>query len=261
MAGFVARMKRRNIALALGAVALVLAALVARESIMDRESPLAAFARDFSGNDPAIVGAARAFADNPPSDPETVGFYGSEDYPADMRAFLATVSLLDDAEKLYAIEDKYSQEIFQLWAEDGTIDPAQLPPAAKAVFGPLMSGGIDPDDPAVAAYRQTVWNSYARAAVELEQHILERGKALLSVDATEGDTMFFALVPPEIAERWRDTALAEVGGYRSGVRAPMGDRFWDHLSYAVGDALASGDVEGYPPGTRLRRDSIPFAER
>jgi hypothetical protein len=44
---------------------------------------------------------------------------------------------------------------------------------------------------------------------ELERDLESRGKALLSIDATDGDTMFFALVDSVIAKKWRNKALAE----------------------------------------------------
>ncbi|AHE55274.1 hypothetical protein NX02_18025 [Sphingomonas sanxanigenens DSM 19645 = NX02] len=224
---------------------------------MPTEDPIIAFARDFSGDDAAIVAAAERYLAAPPTDEETIGFYSAGDWPPRHRAFLATVTLLDGKEKLTAVEDKYSYELFALWAEAGVIDPATLPPAAKALFGPLIDGAVPDAD--AAAYRARAWDSYAQATAELEAHIAARGKALLSVDATDGDTMLFALVAPAIADRWRNRALSEHQGYRAGVRAPMWDRLWAHLAYAMRGALVAEDREGYPPGTPRRVEEIPFA--
>ena len=208
-----------------------------------------AFASDFSGGDPAIVERVREMAAAPPTDMETVGFYGGEDYPERSRVFLATVSLLEDAGKLSSIEDKYSAEIFAIWAEDGTIIADALPPLVKAVFGPLRDG----EEPAggVGPYRELVWQNYAQATKDLEHDIAARGKVLLSVDATEGDTMFFALVTPAVAERWQGRALSEQNGYQSGVRPPMWDRLWDNLLYSTGGLMADETQKGLPPGTAV----------
>ncbi|MBH1450063.1 hypothetical protein I5U30_18465 [Stenotrophomonas maltophilia] len=230
---------------------------------MPTEDPIIAFARDFSGNDAVIVAAAERYLATPPTDLETIGFYGADAYPPRHCAFLATVTLLDSKEKLTAVEDKYSYELFALWAETGALDPATLSPAAKGLFGPLIEGST-PDmeadgEAGLAAYQARAWESYAQATADLEAHIAARGKALLSIDATDGDTMLFALVTPAIADRWRNRALSEHEGYRAGVRAPMWDRLWAHLAYAMRGLLVAEDRKGYPPGTPRRMEEIPFA--
>lgn len=216
-----------------------------------------AFASDFSGNDTAIVEKVREMAVNPPSDVETVGFYGAEDYPPRDRLFLATVSLLDNAKKLYSIEDKYTSEIFLIWQEHGILGEEDLPPAAKAVFGPLLVGEQPPGP--IERYHDLVWEKYAEATKELERYMADRGRILLSIDATDGDTMLFALVSPEIAARWRDRALGEHEGYRAGVRSPMWDRFWIYLNYSTRGLMAGEDRKGLPPGIQERVNSIPSA--
>jgi hypothetical protein len=236
---------------------------VTQGNSMPTEDPIIAFARDFSGNDAAIVAAVERYLATPPNDLETIGFYSADAYPPRHRAFLATVTLLDSKKKLTAVEDKYSYELFSLLAEAGVIDPATLPPTAKALFGPLIDSStldIETDGEAgLVAYQARVWENYAQATIDLEAHIAAHGKALVSVDATDGDTMLFALVAPAVADRWRNRALSEHEGYRAGVRAPMWDRFWAHLAYAMRGVLVAEDQQGYPPGTRRRVEEIPFA--
>lgn len=222
--------------------------------------PIIRFAADFSGQDAALVDRVRQMAANPPTDMETIGFYGAEDGTPRNRLFLATVNQLGHAKKLTEIEDKYTAEIFPMWQEQGVIDLKTLPATARAVFGPLMDETTSLDEKAARAYLDLVWTHYAQATQELEHHISERGKVLLSVDATSGDTMLFALVAPEIADRWRDRALSEDEGYRAGVRSPMWDRFWDHLCYSAFDRIGARDRKGLPPGTRPRIEAIPFAQ-
>lgn len=217
-----------------------------------------AFASDFSGNDTAIIQQVRQMAANPPTDQETIGFYSTEDYPARHRLFLATVNLLDTAKKLYSVEDKYSYEIFSIWQDDGVISLGKLPPAAKAVFAPLIDGN-EPQG-GIERYHALVWEKYAQATEELEQYIADHGKVLLSIDATDGDTMFFALVTPDIASRWRDKALSAHNGYYAGIRSPMWDRFWAHLNYATRGMIANEDRKGFPPGTRHSAGTIPLVQ-
>jgi hypothetical protein len=231
---------------------------------MNRENPIIGFARDFSGSDAAIMAKVVGYIAEPPSDLPTIGFYGAEDYSPQTRVFLATVTLLDNSGKIDSVEDKYTCELLWHWRDSGVIDRANLPSTAAAVFGPILD--VDASFPELdareaSAYRHLVWNNYAKATRELEEHITRRGKVLLSVDATGGDTMFFVIVEPEIATRWRNKALSVQDGYRAGVRSPLWDVFWMHLCYATGDVMADGGYgEGYPPGTQLREDFIPFAD-
>lgn len=217
-----------------------------------------AFASDFSNNDTSIVDRVRQMAADPPTDIESIGFYGAEDYPPRHRLFLATVSLLDNNQKLYSVEDKYTAEIFSIWQDDGIIDEKTLPAAAKAVFGPLITGVEPPGG--VQQYHGLVWEKYDEATKELEKALADNGRVLLSIDATDGDTMLFALVSPEIADRWRDKALSEHQGYYSGARSPMWDRFWLYLNYSTRGMMAAEDRKGIPPGTSERPDAIPFAK-
>lgn len=227
---------------------------------MQQDHPVVAFARDFSGHDEALVTKVKAFVDHPPTTREQLGFYSADTYNPTARLFLATVNLLDDAGHLSSVEDKYTYELLQIWNDDKVVDADSLPEPAKTVFAPFLKGdSLDKPAEEVAAYRTTVWENYAKATQQLEEHLAARGKILLSIDATSGDTMFFALVDKSIAAHWRDRALSEQDGYRAGVRAPMWDRFWAHLSYAARGFLVDEAQTGYPPGTRLRRDDIPFA--
>jgi hypothetical protein len=227
---------------------------------MNRENPVIAFARDFSGNDAAIMAKVASYVAEPPGDLPTIGFYGAEDYSSQARLFLATVSLLNNSGKLESVEDKYTLELLWHWRDSGVIDRANLPPAAAAVFGPMIDISFpDLDAQEASAYRHLIWDNYAKATRELEEHIAMSGKVLLSIDATGGDTMFFGRVEPEIAAKWRNKALSEQDGYRAGVRAPMWDVFWNHLCYAAGFTGDGEEGESYPPGTQLRDNAIPFA--
>lgn len=227
---------------------------------MQQDHPIVAFARDFSSNDEALIAKVKAFAESPPTALEQLGFHGAETYNPTARLFLATVNLLNEAGHLSSVEDKYTYELLQIWNDDKVVDADSLPEPAKTVFAPFLKGNsLHKSAEEIAAYRTLVWENYAKATEQLEEHLATRGKILLSIDATDGDTMLFALVGKDVAARWRDRALSEQDGYRAGVRAPMWDRFWAHLSYAARGFLADEARTGYPPGTRLRRNDIPFA--
>lgn len=224
---------------------------------MTAENPVVAFARDFSGNDAALVEKVNAFVANPPTKMEQIGFYGAEGYAPNTRLYLAAVNLLDLGGHLISVEDKYTYEIFQYWHQEGLLKAEALPPAAKAFLTPILDGkGFTNEQ--LAAYYEVAWANYAKATEEIEALFAAQGKTLLSVDATQGDTLFFALVDKEVAERWRDKALSEEAGYRAGVRSPMWGAFWAHLDYGIGFYRLPGNKPGLPPGSRPRDEAIPF---
>jgi hypothetical protein len=248
-------------ALPLLAAALWLSYAAAMRERAPQEHPVVALARDLSGGDAAVMAKVRAFAAAPPSAIEEIGFHGAEGYGPDARIYLAAVNLLDTAGFIRSAEDKYTNEFLALLDQDGAIDAETLPPAAKAVFGPIIDQSLTEENSS-RAYRESAWTLYAEAAAGLEAHIAARGKVLLSIDATAGDTMFFALADKAVADRWRNTAFSEEAGYRAGVRPPMWDRFWIHLAYALGPALADESrAMAIPPGTPLRDPGIPMAGR
>lgn len=224
---------------------------------MEPENPIVAFARDFSGNDATLVEKVKAFAASPPTTIEQIGFYGAEGYAPNTRLYLGAVNLLDEAGHLQSVEDKYTPEIFQRWQEEGLLKPEALPPAAKALLMPILEGkGFTTEQ--IVAYYDAAWANYAKATEEIEALLAAQGKVLLSVDATGGDTLFFALVGKEVAERWRDKALSEEAGYRAGVRSPMWGAFWAHLDYGAGFYRLPGNKPDLPPGTKPRDETIPF---
>jgi hypothetical protein len=221
---------------------------------------LIAFSSDLSGGDAAIASTVRDFIATPPTAPGAVGFVGTMDWPDRTRIYLATVSRLDERKFIRSIEDKYTWEIFGEWRRDGVIDPESLPAIAKSVFMPFATAQFSEDPEKQAAYRDLVWRDYAKATKQLEQQIEASGRRLMSVDATSGDTMFYALLAPDIAERWQNRAFSDHQGYRAGLRPFMWDRFWVHLRYSIGDVVAESSLTGMPPGTRLRDPMIPLIE-
>ena len=100
----------------------------------------------------------------------------------------------------------------------------------------------------------------AREGAGSGDHFAAGGGTLLSVDATDGDTLHFALVPREVAERWRNVRLSEHGDYTPGIRDPLWDRFWHMLIYALRlPSVGDGSTPALPPGTRERTGDVPLA--
>lgn len=228
---------------------------------MAEDDPIVRFARDFSGDDAALVERVRGFLTEPPADKEDVGFYSVGDFAPRTRCFLGAVNLLDLAGHLQSIEDKYTFEILHRWRDEGLIDPSSLPLEADALFGAILDAAriaaALASAESQAAFRSAIWPIYAAATRQIENQINARGRTLLSVDATQGDTMFFALADHAVAQRWRDKALSEEAGYRAGVRSVMWDRFWPYLLYSLGQGT-SEDFSRFPPGVAIRSDAIPF---
>jgi hypothetical protein len=222
------------------------------------EAELIAFAADMSGGHPAINAATTRYATSPPSTIEEVGFYGFADWSPRTRAYLATVSRLSDRKLIESTEDKYTWEMFGDWQTRKIIDVETLPPAGRGVFETMAKASFSLDEGEQDRYRRFVWQNYAQATLELEQQIAASGRVLMSVDATSGDTLFFALVAPGVARRWQERAFSDQGGYRAGLRLPMWDRFWDHLAVSLRDLVVANGPTGFPPGTRRRNPDIPM---
>jgi hypothetical protein len=217
---------------------------------------LVAFARDFSKNDKAVVDQVKQFVAAPPSDDETVGFHESSALPAETRAWLATVNLLSDNNHIMPSEDKYCQEVFAIWADEGWLNVDALPAEAKDTLRMFRDEtATDEDEEKYRSFRKALWQHYAGLTEAVEASFRAKGLALLSIDATDGDTMFYAVVDAEIAKRWLGKTFNPVSttAYVGGIRAPMWDRYWAHLSYALGPMVVGPENQtGLPPGTRQR---------
>lgn len=247
----------------LGLVALlmmmVLAPIVAfAQTRSMHDQGLLEFARDFSGNDPVVMEKVSRFIETPPTKIEDVGFYGSDGDPPARRQWLATVSALADAGHLTSSEDKYSNEFVHVLVQVGKIDLATMPANIRRFWTGIGGGDSDLSD---RAFAKLAWEIYADATQAVEAQLAARGKALMSIDATGGDTMYFAVIDKALADKWRGTGFGNFENYDGGVRDPMWDRYWSFLEYAIGLPVIVGR-ETFPPGTRLRAAAgklMPYA--
>jgi hypothetical protein len=212
------------------------------------------FARDFSGNDPVVLEKVKRYIANAPTKIEEVGFYGSDgDTPQpERRQWLATVSALADAGHLTPSEDKYSNELVPVLAQNGQIDLAAMPAKIRLFWHDVGEGDSDLSE---RAFRKMAWETYGQATNVIEAQLAARGKALLSIDVTDGDTMYFAVVDKAVADRWLNTGFGNSAAYDGGIREPMWDRYWFFLAYSVGSMLVDSSKTELPPGTR-DRDTI-----
>jgi len=231
------------------------------------EDPTLTLARDLSGNDRKLVSQVERFLENPPTSLEVIGFYGGEKADASTRVYYATISALADAGFVYQIEDKYTPEIVWRWVKEGVLVPDALPEAARTVVAALCSAGHEYLEMPPAQRSQmlrTLTTHFVQATREIEADLAARDQALLSIDVTRGDTMFFAVVDAATGAKWLNKALIERDGYRAGVRSPMWDRFWTHLCYAMlftDLEDAPRNVREPPKGTRKRDNDIPLVAR
>jgi hypothetical protein len=215
---------------------------------------LLAFATDVSNGDAKVVKAVSGWLKNPPQSAEEIGFYGDpEDMPPEWRRWLATVSLLAERDHITGFEDKYSDEFVDVWANRGLLAFDDLPQHAQEVWS-IIADGVQCDDdgnPDVAQF-EVLWNNYAAATAAVDDAFRAGGKVLVSIDATEGDTLFFAALEPAVADRWIGTGFAAVESYGTvyeiGVRPPLWGRLWEHLLYAMDDVPEDFEERGLPPG-------------
>jgi hypothetical protein len=221
--------------------------------------PLLAFAVDISRNDAKVRKTVTQWLKTPPTRNEDIGFHGDVSaMPPALRQWLATVSVLGNNGFHMSFEDKYTNEAITIWEQTGLFDSNAFPQPLRDTLA-IMRDGADFDDDGngdKAAYDR-LWNHYGATTMAIETAMREKGKALISIDATEGDTMFFAVVDPVIADRWVGTGFATTQGfgktYEAGVRLPMWDRWWHHLLYSIqAPDDAFGGKTGLPPGTRER---------
>jgi hypothetical protein len=230
-------------------VAIMVAPAVSAKASSMHDQGLIEFARDFSGNDPVVMDKVKRFIANAPTRIEEIGFYGSEGDTPQRRQWLATVSALADAGHLTPSEDKYSNELVPVLAQNGQIDISAMPTNIRRFWHDVGEGDSDLNE---RAFRKMAWATYAQATAAVEAQLAARGKALLSIDATDGDTMYFAIVDKAVADRWRNTGFGNFAGYDGGIRAPMWDRYWFNLAYRVGSMLVDSEKDALPPGINAR---------
>jgi len=219
----------------------------AASATVPAEPPLVAFARDVSGGNAEVVKAVSKLVEKPPAN----GLADRADRVG--RAWPATINILSEANVVDAFEDKYSNEATSIWIRDGRYDPASMPKPARDLWTAVQEREIGETPADQLAFGKRLWVGYADAVTALEAAIAAKGKRLISLDWSSEDTMIFAFVTPEVADRWAGTAFSTsdcyYSGFPCGVHRPMWDRYWTFLV----DALSSeneniGEFPDLPPG-------------
>lgn len=214
---------------------------IASETVPRKQADLfLSFARDVSGDDPALMARAWSLVASPPTTKESIGFYGMEDAPATERAIRAIISELADAGHLITIEDKYVYELPRVLEAADALDTSafSINPDIEAFFEDVDWDAGGPSDAQWVAFRDW-FPAYAR---ELEQAVEAHGKRLLSVSVPMGDTHYFWAATPEQSETWNDKplyfGLNTVNIPRTAVvslvvGSPDWGEVWESLVYAI----------------------------
>jgi len=180
---------------------------------------------------------------SPPRTTEEVGFYVSTKNTDQENRYRMMVSRLSRAGRLLSEEDKYCHWLLEKFAEH-----TELPPAFKDAFGPLLDPSQGPEDSgaAVADLTAHIRDNYARGVHALERAFETQGQRLRTLWTAGGDTLYFVLVSPDVAEAWTNRVVAATHtGEPLGLRPPAWAAFYGHLGYAIG---LSGDA---PEGLQM----------
>lgn len=226
--------------------------------------PVYRFAADISNNDQAMLQKVRGLIEQPPTTPETIGFFGLGDEPPRARTFLATVWNLDQAGYLYSVDSSRITDLFVRLSDDGLID-AELPQPAATVFGLLVKKevwDVETEIGAYGTYLNALDTQFGVAARQLEDNIFDKGKVLLSVDPVNVGKLYFAVLDNEKGYRWRNKGFAKLSdGYISGVRAPMWDVVWSRAvkAWALPTAEDTG-TRPLPPEIKPRDNDLAWAK-
>jgi hypothetical protein len=197
------------------------------------------FASDVSGGDPDVQAIVDRFTSAPPTIKEEIGFYGLEDAPPAEWALRGIITQLVEAGHLIAVEDKYMYELANVLSDAGFAD---LPQAQSELdlIGYFKEFNWD------AGITNDQWRAFkawfpghTRA---VEQAVVAKGFTLLSLQLPLGDTLYFWAAPPEIADKWRNTAVyAGVNSLRFQrspfvlikVTDPAWAEYWGLMTYAL----------------------------
>lgn len=174
---------------------------------------LVALVRDLERPGEGISERVQAALRKPPRTVEEIGFYpGSDDTPFEC-CYRYAVAQLREAGHTFAREDKYVQGILEDFVARGVPKEAtrgikrRVPDRARLV----------------------------EATRQIEAAFEARGERLACLWTAGGDHLYFIVVSPEVAERWRDLPLGTTAaGAPLGLRSPCWHALYDHLGYALG---------------------------
>ena len=197
-----------------------------------------AFARDVSGDDSALMSAARKLVETPPITLEGIGFYSQEAAPAAERSLRGIISRLTDQGYLISNEDKYIHYLFKTLMEANLADPGD---EADLFDLSVFFNKVDWDNgerPDWAAFKEL----FPHHTAALERAVVRKGFVLLSVRVPLGDTLYFWAAPPEVAKRWQNVALYAGVNTQKYAREPFvtftvtqpdWQSYWLFLTYAL----------------------------
>lgn len=176
-----------------------------------------------------LAAELRQIAAAPPTTEEEIGFYGVEGEPAGRRAWLAGLDRAEAGEVISSVEDKYSAEVPFVLTESGWLGDGAPPDDLAALLDLLDElGGCD-DALAARPVRDRIMRRLPRMAEAVEAAVARRGLALVSFEATDGDTLFYTAL--DESER----AAFPGADLPTGIRPFDWARFTGFFRYAIGD--------------------------
>ena len=194
------------------------------------------FASDVSGGDQALLRRVRELVDMPPRTLEGIGFYGMEDAPAPERVIRGIVSLLSNQGHLITVEDKYVYELPGLLIDQGRFGASG---GALDVIG--YFDGVDWEEGTGAVPWSRFRDWFPEHVDALEQAVRSEGLELLSLRLPLGDTLYFWVALPDLADRWRGRAIYAGRNHLRynnrfvviSVTRPDWENYWWFMTYAL----------------------------
>ncbi|MFK7938150.1 MAG: hypothetical protein AB8B82_02135 [Roseovarius sp.] len=199
-----------------------------------------AFAQDVSGADPQIMALAQKLTSTPPTTKEDIGFYGLDDAPPAERALRGIIRALSDAGHLITVEDKYLFELPEILEAGGA---AKLPADRSRISLLAPFEKTDWDAGVTDAEWLTFKGWFPGHVRAIEQAVHDNGRSLLSLRLPLGDTLYYWAAVPEMADKWRDTALYAGVNTLEFKRTPVVSisisdpdwaTYWGFATYALG---------------------------
>ena len=199
-----------------------------------------------SGGNADVMAEMQSAIANPPTTPEEVGFYLSGDETEFELIFRKAVTELDNAGYLWAFEDKYINEMLDVWLQNKTLPKKAITKDMKTAMG-----GFFPDFEDIEVTDELyefMGREFAGAAEKVEQAFLKKGQRLLSIDIPLGDTLFFLLLPDQDAEKWRNVLFDVTADEQTlAIRDPMWLNYWEMIHYALDIHQEYADPIGLQP--------------
>jgi len=195
---------------------------------------------DFEPLNQSLLAVIQDIVASPPTTDEEIGVYGAEDLPANIRAIQAAIRHWGDNEVIMGFEDKYIYEMVDVWGQNGLLPEAKARALTQSFLGDIeaeLDFDIREDEENAASYFAGLKERFPQFTQEVEQAFIDQEKRLLQIQVPLGDTLFFVVTSPDVADKWAGTLLAtyEEGGVQEklAITEPVWVEYWSMLVYAL----------------------------